>query len=252
MNHGGQPRAQEAGPPLLAAKLRAGLAQLAEAYDYAHDAHQDVWQFAVEMRSLLAFGLTASDLRWMVSKGYARHARDVTEPHDAARRFGWQQNLSFTAETCFVLSNVGAALCNGLRRGPGAVSSPTLAVAVQSPPDPASAAAGRPQWDPQRRVLRMGDQLVKCFRLTAPNQEAVLTAFEDAGWPQRIANPLSEQPGQDSQNRLHDTIKGLNQHQTVRLLKFLGDGTGQGVLWDLVQGDAIAQLPASRPWRAAA
>ena len=47
-----------------------------------------------------------------------------------------------------------------------------------------------PSWDAQRRVLQLGNELVKLFRVPAPNQEAVLSAFEEEGWPFRVDDPL--------------------------------------------------------------
>jgi hypothetical protein len=33
---------------------------------------------------------------------------------------------------------------------------------------------------------------------------------------------------------LHDTITTLNRHQKHRLIRFLGDGSGQGVRWEML------------------
>ena len=41
------------------------------------DAQRETWDFAVEIESLLAEGLTRSDLRWLVSKGYLEHADEA-------------------------------------------------------------------------------------------------------------------------------------------------------------------------------
>ena len=58
--------------------------QLAEAHDYALDVQVEPWQFAMEIESLVAQGVTASDLDWLVQGGYAEHAREVTRPGDSA------------------------------------------------------------------------------------------------------------------------------------------------------------------------
>ena len=62
---------------------------------------RDPWQFAVEPR-LTALGLTASDLRWLVEKGYVSHACEVTQPQDVARRFVPARNTAFEQGTCFL------------------------------------------------------------------------------------------------------------------------------------------------------
>lgn len=98
----------------------------------------------------------------------------------------------------------------------------------------ADAAQLIPRWDSMRRELVVDGQIVKRFRLPAPNQEAVLEAFEEEGWPPRVYDPLPPQPEQDSKRRLHETIKALNCRRLARIIRFRGDGTGQGVLWELV------------------
>ena len=75
---------------------------------------------------------------------------------------------------------------------------------------------------------------MKQYRVPAPNQEAVLSAFLEEGWPRRIDDPLPPKGDVAPKTRLHDTIKWLNRNQQERLLRFLGDGTGQGVLWELI------------------
>jgi hypothetical protein len=73
---------------------------------------------------------------------------------------------------------------------------------------------------------------VKRFRLPARNQELVLAAFEEEGWPPHIDDPLPSRLDHDAKQRLHDTIRRLNQHQINRLIHFRGDGRGCGVLWE--------------------
>ena len=60
------------------------IAELVEAHDYARDAECDPWQFAVEISRLQELGLTYSDLRWLVEKGYAVHEHEVTRSADPA------------------------------------------------------------------------------------------------------------------------------------------------------------------------
>jgi hypothetical protein len=91
----------------------------------------------------------------------------------------------------------------------------------------------RPHWDALRRELTVGGQIVKRFRVPAPNQEAVLSAFEEEGWPAAILDPLPPQDEQDGKQRLHDTIKSLNRSRLARVIRFSGDGTGEGAFWEL-------------------
>jgi len=89
-----------------------------------------------------------------------------------------------------------------------------------------------PHWDSLRRELTLDGQVVKRFRVPAPNQEAVLMAFEEEGWPAMVLDPLSPQDEQDGKQRLHDTIKSLNRSRLARVIHFSGDGTGEGVMWE--------------------
>ena len=68
------------------------------------------------------------------------------------------------------------------------------------------------------------------------NQERILAAFEEEGWPVHIDDPLPPHPEQDSKRRLHDTINSLNRNQKKRLIQFLGNGNGQGIRWELNRG----------------
>jgi hypothetical protein len=93
-----------------------------------------------------------------------------------------------------------------------------------------------PQWDPATRVLRVGRRIVKQFRVPSPNQEKVLVVFQEEGWPPRIDDPLTPVPDGCPKDRLRDTIRYLNKGQENRLIRFRGDGTGEGVVWELTKG----------------
>jgi hypothetical protein len=97
-----------------------------------------------------------------------------------------------------------------------------------------------PQWDAKYRALRVGQCVIKEYRVPSPNQEAVLAAFQEEGWPHRIDDPLSPLGDVEPKCRLHDTIKRLNRHHKDRLIRFRGDGTGEGVCWEYVDVAAIA------------
>ena len=93
-----------------------------------------------------------------------------------------------------------------------------------------------PEWDEERRELRWRGQVVKRFRQHAENQELILRAFQKAGWPVSIEDPLPWADDIDSQERLHDAIKNLNRHQRPRLLiRFRGLGSGR-ILWEPAEG----------------
>jgi len=84
--------------------------------------------------------------------------------------------------------------------------------------------------------------VIKRFRQKRRDQETILAAFEEQGWPPRIDDPLPGREGLDRRRHLRDTTDNLNRHQQHRLIKFMGDGTGQGVPWDWHSGATVELL----------
>ena len=227
-------------------RIRTALAQLADAHRYAQDAQRDVWDFAVEMGALHALGLTPSDLRWLVCKGYVEHAREVTQPGEDGRAFRPTGDLTFSKRTCCVLTERGLSFLEGMGidgtsrdSQDGRVDSPSASTGDHSANGQTDGRLVRPNrkpvWDAQHKELRLARLLVKRFRWRAPNQETLLAVFEEEEWTHRIDDPLPRMPEQDPRRRLHDTIKCLNRNQENRLIRFHGDGTGEGVVWELVE-----------------
>lgn len=97
-------------------------------------------------------------------------------------------------------------------------------------PDPGAMAEAKPHYDDQRRELSYRGKVVKALRQKAENQEAVLRAFEEDGWPSRIDDPLPWKQGVDAKHRLSLTIQGLN--RSLKVIRFSTDGTGEGILWE--------------------
>jgi hypothetical protein len=219
-------------------RSQAALHLLLEAYEYAHELQRNVWDFAVEIGGLRRAGITVSGFRWLVCKGFVQHAREVTRPGDNERAFEPRTGLSFGKKTCFVLTETGAAFAQtALTHSPQMLGAPVM--------DSFTRVAGPnqalvPTWDRDRQELRLGQIIVKQFKVPAPNQEVILAAFQEEQWPVRIDDPLPPHPDQDPKRRLHDTINALNRNQKHALLRFLGDGSGQGVRWDLVRPLPIA------------
>ena len=99
-----------------------------------------------------------------------------------------------------------------------------------------------PYWDAEYRELRVGQCVIKEYRVPSPNQEAILVAFQEEGWPHHIHDPLTPQRDVEPKCRLHDTIKRLNRLHKERLIRFHGNGTGEGVCWEYVEA-AVLALP---------
>lgn len=209
----------------LTPNLRAALALLLEAYDYAHELQRDLWDFAVEIDNLRAAGLTCSALRCLLCKEYVEQGLECTRPNTGKRSFRPVANLTLAAQTCFVLTAEGAALA---RQGDAHALELFPPVAG---PKPTAEPRSIPLWDAQSRELRWEAHLIKQFKVPAPNQELILAVFEEEGWPVCIDDPLSPNPAQDCKERLHDTIKSLNRNQIQAMIHFRGNGKGSGVRW---------------------
>jgi hypothetical protein len=207
-----------------------GLAALLGAFRYAQTSREDVWEFAVEIGTLRAAGVSHGDLRCLICMGYVEHAIEVTTLKSSTRMFRKLHNLALPEDTCLVLTAAGETVAlkaaasdfrpvrNNNGNGNGHA-------------DPGDSEC--PIWDPARRELRVGNLLVKKFVVRAANQEAVLAAFEEEHWPYHIDDPLPQRNGRDPKQRLHDTIIKLHRGQVHRLMRFRGDGTGEGVCWEL-------------------
>lgn len=216
-------------------ETHSGLALLLEAVRYARELDRSPWDFAVEIADLREAGLTTSALRWLVCKGYAEHARELTSKGRTARSFRRSKGLRFDRQTCFVLTESGLAFAQDILTRQRAAKPPDGNPVLGN----GNGMDGilRPTWDSQRRELRVGPYVVKQFKVPADNQKAILAAFEEEGWPARVDDPLAPQPEQDPKRRLHDTINSLNRNQRHRVLRFTGDGSGEGVCWSLVRSD---------------
>lgn len=213
-----------------------GVRLLLEAYLYAMELECDLWDFAVEIEYLHKAGCTGNEFRWLLSKGFVAHAAENTLPGESKRTFrrgkgsgGW----TFSRRTCFVLTDAGLAFA---REAMGdALHAPLAQLQRVKRVQQASAAkARRPRWDSERQQLRWGKAIVKQFKVPASNQERILAAFEEEGWPVRIDDPLPPNGEQNPKRRLHDTINSLNRNQKQNLIRFTGDGSGQGIRWELV------------------
>ena len=87
----------------------AALGELLQSLDYANQLELSEWDFAVDLSSFHRLNLSDSDLRWLISTGYVRHAIEKTSPADDFRRFVNSKTLAVGRKSCFVLTEKGAA-----------------------------------------------------------------------------------------------------------------------------------------------
>jgi hypothetical protein len=214
---------------LLRTIPRPGLAILWRSFQYSRDLKGASGDFAVSCHELAECGFTANDIRWLEFRGITTSATQFSQPIPQALSYRGGSRAEAITLTEFG-SNIVGLLLNG---NSGEQESQPTPVAQQSPirrlkQNPL------PRWDSQRRELRFDQVVLKLFRWPAVNQETLLMAFEEEGWPARIDDPLSPQQEQDPKRRLHDTIKCLNRNHLHKIIHFRGDGTGEGVIWDLL------------------
>jgi hypothetical protein len=189
----------------------------------------------------------------LIGRGWVECGFELTLFGDDRRSFRRSANLKLSKRSCLVLTDSGVVAAGGKLHAPRPAALTDRRPAsdandqhrpVSFPEIIASATAdARPVWDRDRQQLRLGKVIVKQFKVPAANQEAVLAAFEEENWPPRIDDPLSPQAEQDPKRRLHDTINSLNRNQKRPLVRFLGDGSGQGVRWEFHTNGHEPSLP---------
>ncbi len=242
---------------------------LLKAADFAESERRRNWDFAVEIEDLQRLGLSRADLRWLVCRGWLEHAADVSAASGGERVFRSTGRLTFHDDSCFVLTAAGRAAANQLTSTklpparPEAERSGEGTHVEASSPHRNGKANGengkqngngngncgsigahgighnhsgvlKPLWNPDLNRLTLGNLIVKEYRTPAPNQQLILSAFQEENWPHRIDDPLPPHPELDAKRRLHETIISLNRNQKNRTLRFSGDGNGLGIRWQAI------------------
>lgn len=222
--------------------IRQALQVLFRAAQLAEDCHSARQEFPLDWRELQQAGISTAVLKWLTAKRLIVHsilpaaALDAQELREAAR------TTLPSERSWFCLSDAGrriaAELGSELPRQVGDASWTsgsewTWPGGEQAAHHVAAGEPSHPAWDGERHELRCGGVLIKRFKWRASNQERILAAFEEEGWPPRIDDPLPPRAEIDSKRRLGDTIKCLNRNHLVPVLRFIGDGSGQGVIWEL-------------------
>jgi hypothetical protein len=203
-------RSSRALPLELPAGAAATLALLSEAHENSCRLGKEETEFAVELPCLLAAGATPGAIRWLLCHGFVERLVETTALAARTRSFRPVRNLALGPRSCFILTAAGARL--GLEK------------TVVPPND-------KPIWDRDRGELRFGRVVVKRFTQPASSQEAILSAFEEEGWPERIDDPLSPSPDQDAPSRLRSAVNNLNRGRRPSPIRFGVCGRGTAVFW---------------------
>ncbi|REJ85068.1 MAG: hypothetical protein DWQ29_11550, partial [Planctomycetota bacterium] len=221
----------------LVERGRQAFVQLLKADTFACEFGRSVWEFAINLTRLQPYGLTSTDIRWLVCKGLLKCANETKLSH-GARTFEPLNGLKFSQNTSCVLTDAGIDFVrHALVPGDAPsikVDSDTAPVMdarpdtehcidvprdlLEYPEQSAPASFIWPEWNDLRRELRMDGKVVKRFRVPAPNQETILRVFEEENWPERIDDPLPQTETAEPKRRLHDTINALNRNQRNQLV----------------------------------
>lgn len=247
--------------------MHPALALLWQARELASEAFGDpdteaAWAFAPQWSDLIALGLSEPQLRLLIVKSFLT-CRGESKPKAESNGSSQQSSPNLT-----MLSAAGAtaliAMLNPWYNGHAhhlqqifsrrTVDTPILGLSTYSPspclPVPATAqqptheavipqprftvipSAEKPHYDQDRRELWYAGHLIKRYKVPAKNQELILLAFDEEGWPARIDDPLPPTDDIEPKLRLRDTITQLNRHRRTFGLRFHGDGNGRGIKWN--------------------
>lgn len=94
-----------------------------------------------------------------------------------------------------------------------------------------------PVWNRQSGELTLDGVLIKRFRRRATAQFEILDAFQAAGWPTEIGDPIACAATIEVSDVARDAIKSLNKNMRVKLLRFGVCQQGQRLYWALCSAD---------------
>ncbi len=158
----------------LVEQTRPALHLLLRAYVYASEADDEPWHFAVELADLRLGGLMPSDLRWLITQGLLEIQNEDAGPPPSGNGNGHSAEPSFCDGSHFLPTPAGFHRLRDILENPAAPASEL--------PQPASFIPVKPLWDPTLRELRVGEILVKRYRVPAKTQELILNAFQEEDW----------------------------------------------------------------------
>jgi len=195
----------------------------------AMDSHGDPRHSTIPLEAFRARGIEDSILLWMFYQAHVEHlqadqsaANCPSEPQPA-------QGLRFGDTSAFCLTEEGESFAE---RFLDAVLVPAQESTFRAARDMVFLGPLLPHYDKDERVLHWGRHVLKCFRQPSVNQELVLRAAQEQGWPVWFDDPLPRASGTNPKTRLHDTTKDLNRRQAESLIHFKGDGSGRRIGWE--------------------
>ena len=194
----------------------------------ARDRRKPAWTNPIGIATMRADWVPDHVLGWML---YQKHIVHLQRPmrHDMRRAADEAtESVIFGDHSRFFLTGIGEAFAEEFAAGFISRCDRDFAAAW----DLLVMGTLLPRYDKDERVFSWGGHVLKHFGQLACNQELVLLAAEEVGWPRWFDDPLLRVRGKSPKRRLHDTIQDLNRHQTPYLVHFKGDGTGTRIGWE--------------------
>ena len=217
-------------PDWIRNRLEDGIELLILGSKYASASKRDLSEYAIGIDLLRDKGLNVCDIRWLILEELAEHLIELTLPGDECRTFR-SGGAKISPQSCLTLTRKGVEFASDIVDDKASFE--TDVKRIESIRDTETVESElTPRWDADRQELRYAGELVKRYRLPSPNQTAILSAFHEERWPSRIDDPLPPRYDQNPKRRLHDTIRNLNRSHHASLVRFTGDGSGQGVIWE--------------------
>lgn len=222
--------------------VRAGLGLLLDAATCAADAGQMPWTFAVELDELRQRGIDNVWLRWLIVSDFVAHSHETFASTSDERQFENRGRLNLTEASCFILTPAGVRFAQELLIQPNHEATSRLAGRMKGPDRRHDEVV--PHWDPGKRQLEFRGRVIKAFVRAAWNQEAILTAFEEEGWPQQVDDPIPPAGGRNQRARLRACIQSLNRQAAPPAIEFGCEPNGAAICWRPVVQLSIVASPA--------
>jgi hypothetical protein len=185
---------------------------------------------ALPLSHFLAKGVPEQILLWMLYQHHIEHFQKIGPRTSARSEPQPVLSLRLQPTSSFALTDVGWAFAD---RFLSDILVPAEEGAFAEAWDQLLLGLLVPRYDTDHRLFTWGAYVLKQFRQPSPNQELILCAAEELGWPAWFDDPLPRRAGLRPKTRLHDTIKDLNRWQRPCLVHFKGNGDGSRLGWEL-------------------
>jgi hypothetical protein len=215
--------------PRQIVELRLAYRELLQARRLSSSRRKSSLAYPVGLPSLRGKGVPHSALLLMLYQGHIEHFH-LGETHRNDRHVPQRVDSLLMQEfSAFALTEAGDAYAkNALNNKGMGFSEDALRVLLEMLNGPGL----HPRYNKEDRLLTWGVHVVKRFRQPAGNQELLLIAAEELGWPAWFDDPLPRAPGQNPKVRLHNSINALNRNQKSCLIHFKGDGSARRMGWE--------------------